>query len=40
MPKSSLYDYIDAYILVYGTITTTRRAADQSARQADERNKV
>ena len=32
-------DYNDPYILVRGTITITKRGADQTARQADERDK-
>ena len=32
-------DYNDAYILVRGTITIAKRGADQTARQADERDK-
>ena len=39
MPKSSLCDYSDAYILVKGRITVTEAEADAAARQADERNK-
>ena len=39
MPKSSLCDYSDAYILVKGRITITGAGADAAARQADERNK-
>ena len=39
MLKSSLCDYIDAYILVKGTITINGRGADAAARQADERDK-
>ena len=37
--KSSLCNYSNVYILVKGTITITRRGADQPVRQADERNK-
>ena len=32
-------DYADAYILVKGTITTTRAGDDDAAKQLDERNK-
>ena len=32
-------DYNDPYILVRGTITITKRGANQTARQADERDK-
>ena len=40
MLKSSLRDDSgDAYIPVKGTIATTRRGVDVTARQADERNK-
>ena len=41
MLKSSLCDYIDAYILVKGKITgkITGVGADVAARQADERDK-
>ena len=40
MLKSSLCDDSgDAYIPVKGTIATTRRGVDVTARQADERNK-
>ena len=39
MLKSSLCDYIDAYILVKRTITINGRGADAAARQADERDK-
>ena len=39
MPKSSLCDYSDAYILVKGTITITGAGDDAAARQADERDK-
>ena len=38
MLKSSLCDYIDAYILVKGTITITGAGADAAARQGDERD--
>ena len=39
MSKSSLCDYIDAYILVKGKITITGAGDDAAARQADEREK-
>ena len=39
MLKSSLCDYSDAYILVKGTITIAEAAANDAARQADEREK-
>ena len=39
MLKSSLCDYSDAYILVKGMIKIIGRAANDIARQADERNK-
>ena len=39
MLKSSLCDYIDAYILAKGKITITGAGADAAARQADERDK-
>ena len=39
MLKSSLYDYIDAYILVKETITINGIGADAAARQEDERDK-
>ena len=39
MLKSSLCDYIDAYIVVKGTITINGRGADAGARQANERDK-
>ena len=39
MLKSSLCDYIDAYILVKGTVTITRVGDDAAGRQADEKNK-
>ena len=39
MIRSNLYDYSDAYILVSGTITITGAGADDSEKQADERNK-
>ena len=39
MLRSNLCDYVDAYILVKGTITITGTGADDAARQADERNK-
>ena len=38
MLKSSLCDYIDAYILVKGRITIIGAGDDAAARQADERN--
>ena len=37
--KSSLCDYIDPYIHVNGTIIIDRAAADDAAKQADEKNK-
>ena len=37
--KSSLCDYSDAYVLLNGTITITRRRADQAARQAGKKVK-
>ena len=37
--KSSLCDYIDAYIHVNRTIIIDRAAADDAAKQADEKNK-
>ena len=39
MIRSNLCDYSDAYILVSGTITITGAGADDTAKQADERNK-
>ena len=39
MVKSSLCDYIDAYILVKRRITITGAGDDAAARQTDERNK-
>ena len=39
MPKSSLCDYSDAYILVKGKITITGEGDNAAARQADERDK-
>ena len=39
MLKSSLCDYSDIYILVKGKITITGGGADDTARQADERDK-
>ena len=39
MLKSSLCDYIDAYILVKGKITISGARADAAARQVDERDK-
>ena len=39
MLKSSLCDYIDAYILVEGKITITKKRTGTVARQADERDK-
>ena len=38
MPKSSLCDYRDAYILLKGEITINGAGDDAAARQADERN--
>ena len=37
--KSSLCGYNDAYILIKGRITITGAGADETVRQADERNK-
>ena len=39
MLRSNLCDYVNAYILVKGTITITGARNDDAARQADERNK-
>ena len=39
MPKSSLCDYSDAYILVKGRITITGEGDNADARHANERNK-
>ena len=39
MLSSNLCNYVDAYILVNGTITITGAGADAAARQADERDK-
>ena len=39
MLRSSLCDYADAYILVKGTITVTRAADHDTAKQLDERNR-
>ena len=39
MLKSSLCDYIDAYILVSGTITTTGAGEDDNTKRLDEINK-
>ena len=39
MLRSNLCDYVDAYILVEGTITITGKGDDASAREADERDK-
>ena len=39
MLKSSLCDYIDAYILIKGTITIAGAGAHDAARQVDERDK-
>ena len=39
MLRSSLCDYVDAYILVKGTITITGEGDDDAAKQLDERNK-
>ena len=39
MLKSSLYGYIDAYILAKGRIIITRAGNNAVARQAGERNK-
>ena len=38
MLRSNLCIFADAYILVKGTITITRRGNDDAARQADERD--
>ena len=37
--RCNLCDYADAYILVKGTITTTRAGDDDAEKQLDERNK-
>ena len=39
MLRSNLCDYADPYILVKGTITSTRAGDDATARQAGERDK-
>ena len=39
MIRSHLCDYSDEYILVRGTITINRAGDNDSAKQADERNK-
>ena len=39
MLRPSLCDYSDAYIFLSGTITISRAAADDEAKQLDERNK-
>ena len=39
MLKSSLCDYIDAYILVNGTIAITGAEADAATKQLDKGNK-
>ena len=39
MLRCNLCDYADAYILVKGTITTTRTGDDDAAKRLDERNK-
>ena len=39
MLKSSLYDYIDAYILVEGKITITKKRTGTVAREADKKDK-
>ena len=39
MLKSSLCDYIDAYILLKRTITITAAGADAAAKHEDEKNK-
>ena len=39
MLRPSLCDYVDAYILVKGSITITGAGDDATARRADERNK-
>ena len=39
MLRSNLCDYVDPYILVKGTITTTGTGDDEAAKQLDERNK-
>ena len=37
--RSNLHDYVDAYILVKGTIAVTGAGDDDAAKQLDERNK-
>ena len=39
MLKSSLSDYIDAYILVKGTITVVEKGGDAAATTPDRNNK-
>ena len=39
MLRSNLCDYVDAYILVQGTITITGAGDDDAAKQLDQRNK-
>ena len=39
MLRSNLCDYVDAYILVKGTITITGNGDDDAAKRADERDK-
>ena len=39
MLRSNLYDYTDAYTLANGTITITEAGNDDSAKQADKRDK-
>ena len=39
MLRSNLCDYVDPYIPVKGTITTTGTGDDEAAKQLDERNK-
>ena len=39
MLRPSLCDYVDAYILVKGSITITGAGDNAAARRADERNK-
>ena len=39
MIRSILCDYSDAYRLISGTIAITAEEANDSAKQADERNK-
>ena len=39
MSKSSLYDYIDAYILVKRTITVVKAGATSAVRETNRNNK-